>query len=449
MVQPQTGVRQRTAGGLVLQERNKVLRRHHILVVEPDRHVAASLGRLLAAHDRRVSVVESVLDARRLLDESHVSLVILGLPTLDDAARALLRRIRSDERTGLLPVLVLSDHAGLEQEALALGADAFLRKPVAYPTVRDHVLRQLARRSHWTRGPDVDALTGLPTRATALPSLRSLVADAATQDGEIYVALTAPDRLLQLNRRHGRAFGDQVLRAVAAELRAGLSGAALFRWTGAEILAAFGAWNLEEAHSRLAAAVERMSALRIDSPFGERVPVSASAGLSWVGASGDVGATLTEVERLLYRASRSGLGSVGSRLNGIRPDRARILLAEDDEVTATVIQHRLTKAGLDVAHYSTGTEAYTGALERPADLVVSDIKMPGIDGFELVRRLRQHPDYVDVPIILLSTMNREADIVRGLALGANDYVVKPFSPHELLARVERLLGVLAHPTEAS
>jgi DNA-binding response OmpR family regulator len=94
---------------------------------------------------------------------------------------------------------------------------------------------------------------------------------------------------------------------------------------------------------------------------------------------------------------------------------------------------------LDAVHYDSGSAAFEAALAETPDLVILDVKMPGMDGFEVLERLRRTPAYRAIPIIMLTSMGSEADVVRGFSLGADDYILKPFSPTELSARVRRLL----------
>ena len=122
------------------------------------------------------------------------------------------------------------------------------------------------------------------------------------------------------------------------------------------------------------------------------------------------------------------------------PDRkARVLVAEDDEISATILLHRLEKEGLDVVRFKDGQDAYEAAQADVPDLVILDVKMPGMDGFEVLGRLRKDPRYARTPIIMLTSLGHEADVVRCFGLGADDYILKPFSPTELTARVRRLL----------
>lgn len=117
----------------------------------------------------------------------------------------------------------------------------------------------------------------------------------------------------------------------------------------------------------------------------------------------------------------------------------RVLLAEDDELIAVVVQHRLSREDYQVTHCADGLEALNTAQAGTFDLGVFDVKMPALDGFGLLERLRALPSWRATPIILLTSLGAEKDLVRGFALGASDYVVKPFSPAELVARVRRLV----------
>ena len=119
----------------------------------------------------------------------------------------------------------------------------------------------------------------------------------------------------------------------------------------------------------------------------------------------------------------------------------RVLVAEDDQITAALISHRLGRVGYEVTHCSNGARAYEEAQSGSYGLIILDQKMPGMDGFEVLGRLRDAEEFDAVPIIMLTGMGREDDVVKAFELGANDYVLKPFSPVELTARVQHLAGL--------
>jgi two-component system, OmpR family, phosphate regulon response regulator PhoB len=127
---------------------------------------------------------------------------------------------------------------------------------------------------------------------------------------------------------------------------------------------------------------------------------------------------------------------------------ARILIVEDEESLTTLLRYNLEAAGYAVETAARGDEAELRIAEEPPDLVLLDWMVPGVSGVELCRRIRARQDSTRLPIIMLTARGEEADRVRGLATGADDYVVKPFSVPELLARVAALLR-RADPAKAA
>jgi two-component system phosphate regulon response regulator PhoB len=118
---------------------------------------------------------------------------------------------------------------------------------------------------------------------------------------------------------------------------------------------------------------------------------------------------------------------------------ARILIVEDEESLAIMLRYNLEKEGFAVETSAHGDEADIRIRENPPDLAVIDWMLPGLSGIELVRRLRLRPETKQLPIIMLTARGEEPERIRGLATGADDYIVKPFSVPELLARVQALL----------
>lgn len=118
-----------------------------------------------------------------------------------------------------------------------------------------------------------------------------------------------------------------------------------------------------------------------------------------------------------------------------------VLVVEDDDHIAQVLRFMLERQGYRVLHLADGRAAseYVGASPAIPDLVLMDVMLPHLDGFEIVALARARADWAAVPILMLTAKNTERDTVRALDAGANDFVSKPFQPNELLARVRRLL----------
>jgi two-component system, OmpR family, phosphate regulon response regulator PhoB len=117
----------------------------------------------------------------------------------------------------------------------------------------------------------------------------------------------------------------------------------------------------------------------------------------------------------------------------------RIAVVEDEEALSILLRYNLEAEGWQVATIMRGDEAEDALRHQPPDLIILDWMLPGVSGIELCRRLRNRAETSRIPIIMLTARGEESERVRGLATGADDYVVKPFSMPELMARVKALL----------
>jgi two-component system catabolic regulation response regulator CreB len=119
--------------------------------------------------------------------------------------------------------------------------------------------------------------------------------------------------------------------------------------------------------------------------------------------------------------------------------KPRILIVEDEPGIADTLQYALRTEGFEPQWCATGEEALRCVAEQPPSLVILDVGLPDIMGFEVFKRLRAQPGGADLPVVFLTARSDEIDRVVGLELGADDYVAKPFSPRELVARVRSIL----------
>ena len=119
--------------------------------------------------------------------------------------------------------------------------------------------------------------------------------------------------------------------------------------------------------------------------------------------------------------------------------KPRILLVEDDANLVELVTYNLEKEGFDVATTGDGEDALVLAAEHRPDLVILDWMIANLSGIEVCRRLRRSPATASLPIVMLTARAEEADRIRGLETGADDYITKPFSPRELVARVRAVL----------
>jgi two-component system phosphate regulon response regulator PhoB len=124
----------------------------------------------------------------------------------------------------------------------------------------------------------------------------------------------------------------------------------------------------------------------------------------------------------------------------------RILVVDDEPDITALVAYHLAKGGYRVSTAASGDEALRTAAEERPDLIVLDLMLPGVSGLDVLAELRKKPETKDIGVIVLTARKEEADRLEGLELGADDYVVKPFSPPELVLRVSAVLRRLRAPS---
>lgn len=397
--------------------------RTRILVVEDDPTSALLLESLLAADDRAVQCVDTALGALEALDDDPADLILLDLVLPDADGRDFLLRLRERPASAETPVVVMSARPASEAraECLALGAQDYLEKPADPAATRAVVAAQLARPA---AGPVTGSRKGFADRAALARAFEAALARAAA--GEIRLPALASLALERAGARPDGGSPGSDLWEASAPLRAVLrDGDVIAESRGGTMVALFVDARPDDVKERLES---------IDPP-----KIGLTAGVAAVASGASLGDAIARSDRMLSLARAPDM----PRILASEPEgggrAARVLLVEDDPVTATLVNHRLTKDGFEVERFEDGEEALKAARGGAFDVGVFDVKLGGMDGFELLQRVRALDHFRGVPILMLTAMGREADIVRGFELGADDYVLKPFSPVELVARIHRLL----------
>jgi len=131
--------------------------------------------------------------------------------------------------------------------------------------------------------------------------------------------------------------------------------------------------------------------------------------------------------------------SFKSRIKEVSMPKERILIIEDDKHISKLVKYNAEKAGYDPTAVEDGEKALDVLTKQGADLIILDVMLPKMDGFEVCRAIKQNTKLKSIPVIMLTAKGEEVDRIVGLELGADDYVVKPFSPRELMLRVKAVL----------
>jgi DNA-binding response OmpR family regulator len=399
-------------------------RRKHILVVDDDELINRLLKHRLEGPHRSVSSAGDLAGARQLLETDRFDLIILDLVLTDGDGRHLLADLAERITSAGVPVIVLSasDAPGLRTECLSLGAEAFVTKPF-----------------------DPDGLAHLVT--TFLSADRADISERAefvrTFDGmsDLGEHITVASVLSETHGPGGRPSREpdpEVLEEVERTIRGTLGiGTTVSRWGEAE-LAIVTAAEPEQTADLLDKA--RLRLRTQGHPTTGGALVSMSAGVVHDASHRGLATMMSRARRLAGAAHDRGGDRVATEW--VEAATGRVLLAEDDTLTAALVIHRLEREGFIVDHYGNGMEAAAAFADEPFDLVVLDVQMPGLDGFEVLTRIRATSG-TKVPVVMLTAVGSERDVVKGFELGADDYILKPFSPAELTVRLKRFIRAVS------
>jgi len=413
-----------------------------VLVVDDDPETAQLVRAALSTQGVEIRSVASAAGARDTLAATDVSLIVLNIVLPDADGRFLITQFDQDPRASGIPVIIVLGFFGPQprDECLRLGAMAVLEKPLDADALRAAAEGPLQHVATIGRDPQHDRVTGLLSRAALAEAFAQQVVDASGRGMPLSIArldidVVGPSESSQLLARD-----DELLRGVGARLVDELSeGTIIGRWEGNDFVVLFPNTNTAGAMEQLRKAQTAFTSSRFERSDDGPVELTFSGAVIPVEPETLMDEAVATADHLLVRARTEGPSRLFSPDDVVEHPEPTILVAEDDRVAASLVKHRLARAGFDVVHRDDGAKALSAAMERNVSLFVLDIRMPGMDGLELLKRLRESDRYAEAPVLMLTSLGREEDIVRAFDLGATDYVTKPFSPVELLARVQRLL----------
>jgi diguanylate cyclase (GGDEF)-like protein len=319
-------------------------------------------------------------------------------------------------------------------ECLALGATAFFEKPVDPTLIRAAATTALHNEARRRASAHTDPLTHLLNRN----SIRELW-ERWTFPEPSSIGILGVDNFRGLEERFDHEIADGVIAVMGDLIRKIVPrGSVSSRWEESEFLILCPGQSRARANALLESLIEATREVDHVDPKGETFRVTASGGVVEITRGETFDDAVEKAYDLLEEAVEAGGNTLAETADP--DDGVTVLLAEDDPLSAGILVHRLEREGFKVLHFPDGAQALKGALSNRVAVAILDVKMPEMDGFELLERLRKVPAFYNLPIMMLTSMGREEDVARGFELGADDYMVKPFSPVEVLARVRRLLN---------
>ena len=421
-----------------------------ILVVEDEPSAARMLQDTLTRPDRRIVVAATAREARLRIADSAPDLIVLDLILPDEDGRRLLADLRRDPDARDTGVVVVTGKAGprTREECFGLGADWFFDKPFDAAALAEAVEHLVVEGRSDASEPDP---LGTPLTLSELQKLLSSRREEDDATTPWTVALLEIDTDPGGTGKPAEADSSgpagptpllpRLLRTVIEALSREVgAGELVARWGVDELVVV----SRDRDEDDMRGMLDRIGALPGVSPYLE-------SRVRRVGRDEDLLDAVSGMASMLLRddgppaeapsgrpAPRSTQdGSPGATLP--RRGRPRATLVEDDPVTAGLVRHRLERSGFLVEHHTDGADALAAILALPPDVVVLDVQLPSMDGFEILGRVREDPTAGAVPVLMFTSLGRQEHVQRGFELGADDYVTKPFSPTELLTRVLRLV----------
>ena len=414
-----------------------------LLIIEDDDDLLRVLEEKLKAPNRELFIAKSIKDATEIIVSNDISLILLDLILPDGDGRNLLVDLKERTVTASIPVMIMTAKKGeaAKSECAALGADEYIEKPFDPSTLLVTISARLQKISEYNRELRRDPLTGLANRSALLEAYDRTMLISSRSGKPFSIGLLDIDHFKQVNDTYGHKTGDEVLKGLSNTVKNVLRKSDLMaRWGGEEFVVLFPDTRVDGAKAALQKALDSIREELFLSEDKKEFHITFSAGISSVGNEQKVGEAIAKSDRFLYKAKASGRNRIISESDEVKEEIRTILLAEDDKLIASLIIDRLERERFEVKHFLNGSDAFEFLCNTNLSLAILDVKMPGMDGYELLSRIRNETSNSKIPIIILTSMGKEADIVKGLELGADDYMIKPFSPIELVARVRKLIN---------
>lgn len=390
-----------------------------ILVIQKDQSLSFILEHALTEQKYQVVTTTMATEAWKALESRPFDLIITDLVLPDIDGRVLVNELRARTETQNTPIVLLASPTAMQTlTPQLLPVDQIIEKPFQIEQIMQEVQSLLQKASSRpVHEPAVDN--------TLLPDLPELQAHLLElKQGQHY--------LLRLNflKKTQEAPSIRMFSAFIKDLKYYLHVTYTPAWLkNGQIVVLIPQTSQQEVLEYLRALVLHYQESPIFAPFQFQVAFQAVN-------TDSLEQQIAQIDQLFFLPESEPAIFMKQPLSEKKPS---ILLADDDPLIASIICFRLAQAGYEVQHLTSGDKVLPSLQESLVKLVILDIKMPGLDGFSVLKQLRQYYTSAELPIMMLTSLGNEQHIVEGFRLGTNEYLTKPFSPDELLSRIQRLI----------
>ncbi|MBM7555671.1 response regulator [Halanaerobacter jeridensis] len=414
-----------------------------ILIIDDDVLLLEMLERVLREYGYEILITSEAEEGLKILEEEKIDLILLDVILPETNGFTLFKKIREFDFNE--PIIFLSGRNDVDDKVkgLELGADDYITKPFDMKELKARVERVLEKHNNFKNRIIKDQLTDAYTKNYFHERAEEEKERFSRGDKRFSIAFLDLDDFKEINDNYGHLVGDEVLKNFAQFLYDNLRKIdQVYRFGGDEFLVLFPETTAKEAYHVL---------LRLKNNFNnddfksvkleEDIRINFSSGIAEIkDTDNKIEDLLDKADQALYDVKQEDKGRVKiySQVAEVRQDK-EILIVDDEDIIVDLIRTRLNSLGYKINYSNDGRAGIELAAEKKPDLIILDLMMPKINGFEVIRQLKNNNQTHKIKIIILSSKKSDQDINRAFELGADDYLSKPFSLAELENRVKRII----------
>jgi diguanylate cyclase (GGDEF)-like protein len=421
---------------------------HSVLIVDSDPAVRRLLAKELYLIGMRVYGFNSAADARKLLNKILPDLIILEQNLADQPGTELCAELRMDQRYLWVPIFFLSSvtDMNIKLEGYQLGADYYITKPFNPKEMAALAQASINRIKRFQSNSVRDQMTGLFSRKYFNERLDEEIRHYKRKQKPFSTTMIDLDYFKKVNDQFGHMTGDYVLVQFAGFLKENMRHSdVIARYGGEEFIILMPETEADNAKEIIERLSHNWRAKPLIEPYHDEVlSVTFSAGIAQFGPDyKDDNELIRATDKAMYAAKEAGRNRTftAGQMNSLPELQAPLILVVDDsKLIRHVLEKQLKDKGYRVVAAGEGQKALETAVNQHPAIALVDMIMPGMGGLELIRKLKENPQTMNIKLIALTGINSEDTMLKASQLGVDDYMNKPFTAPELEVRIKRLLN---------
>mgnify|MGYP006291721253 CR=1 FL=1 len=394
-----------------------------------------------------VKKVDDVHELFEHLRHNDIALILWDMDRPDNSNIEVIRRIQREHNVEATPLIVMQPEVQKNGDGASLyreGVDLVLNKPVNHDTLSAVLDSRLSRAKKLKEISRYDLTTALPNRTAFEDAIYRDTALANREQLPLSLGLLRMHNFQQLRLELDTLTFQAVQKRVADQLQSTFRKSdTVAKWDERTFAVLWPNTHRRGAVLAAQKVISSMDQLTEQGSSNELITPALAAGVVEITRLNSIDEAIDVAERHLFLAEENDASKVVfSTEDEALAHEKTVFLIMDDNLTTSMASHRIEKAGFHVDTFTSGEEALQELEKETVNAIILDSQVADMDGYDLLRRIRNIEQYTQTPIILLSFTSTESEVVRAFDSGADDFISKPFSTTELATRLQRLLRIL-------